>query len=65
MTQRHFLGFDGKSNLENYKALLRIPAIKHMRRRTFRIAIMIMITISCDTNACGSGVHFSLDVLPS
>ena len=31
MTQRHFLGFDGKSNLENYKALLRIPAIKHLR----------------------------------
>ena len=56
MTQRHFRAFDGKSYLENYKVLLRIPAIRKltdMRRGTFCIAIMIMITIPCDTNACG------------
>ena len=31
MTQRHFRAFDRKSNPDNYKILLRIPVIKHLR----------------------------------
>ena len=42
MTQRHFRAFDRKSDLENYKVILRIPALKHLRIGDGKLSVSLL-----------------------